>query len=112
MLRSPGTIESLAKISLSSVLPRGPQFQYIEPVGSKAPTLTGGDVKGVWMEKGTNSSIVLQCPAQAYPVPSFRTCRRQSTSIDGQRSWRYDEQPSRIVSRVVLSSSGLSRTYV
>ncbi|XP_014598790.1 PREDICTED: Down syndrome cell adhesion molecule-like protein Dscam2 isoform X6 [Polistes canadensis] len=43
-----------------------------EPVGSKAPTLTGGDVKGVWMEKGTNSSIVLQCPAQAYPVPSFR----------------------------------------
>ncbi|XP_043680321.1 Down syndrome cell adhesion molecule-like protein Dscam2 isoform X3 [Vespula pensylvanica] len=43
-----------------------------EPVGSKAPTLTGGDVKGVWMEKGTNSSVVLQCPAQAYPVPSFR----------------------------------------
>ncbi|KAL2740305.1 Down syndrome cell adhesion molecule-like protein Dscam2 [Vespula squamosa] len=82
-----------------------------EPVGSKAPTLTGGDVKGIWMEKGTNSSVVLQCPAQAYPVPSFRTCRRQSTSIDGQRNWRYNEQPSRLISRVVLSSSGLSRTY-
>ncbi|KAL2741315.1 Down syndrome cell adhesion molecule-like protein Dscam2 [Vespula maculifrons] len=86
-----------------------PIGNLLEPVGSKAPTLTGGDVKGVWMEKGTNSSVVLQCPAQAYPVPSFRTCWRQSTSIDGQCSWRYDEQPSRLISRVVLSSSGLSQ---
>ncbi|KAF7418155.1 hypothetical protein HZH68_000808 [Vespula germanica] len=86
-----------------------PIGNLLEPVGSKAPTLTGGDVKGVWMEKGTNSSVVLQCPAQAYPVPSFRTCWRQSTSIDGQCSWRNDEQPSRLISRVVLSSSGLSQ---
>lgn len=43
----------------------------LEPVGSKAPALTG-DVKGVWMEKTTASSVVLPCPAQGYPVPSFR----------------------------------------
>lgn len=43
----------------------------LEPVGSKAPTFTG-DVKGVWMEKMTASSVVLPCPAQGYPVPSFR----------------------------------------
>lgn len=43
----------------------------LEPVGSKAPALTG-DVKGVWMEKKASSSAVLPCPAQGYPVPSFR----------------------------------------
>ncbi|RLU22420.1 hypothetical protein DMN91_004698 [Ooceraea biroi] len=42
-----------------------------EPVGSKAPAFTG-DVKGVWMEKMMASSVVLPCPAQGYPVPSFR----------------------------------------
>nr|XP_034174392.1 Down syndrome cell adhesion molecule-like protein Dscam2 isoform X12 [Osmia lignaria] len=42
-----------------------------EPVGSKAPAFTG-DVKGVWMEKGAGFSAVLPCPAQGYPVPSFR----------------------------------------
>ncbi|XP_060820219.1 cell adhesion molecule Dscam2 isoform X17 [Bombus pascuorum] len=42
-----------------------------EPVGSKAPAFTG-DVKGVWLEKGAGSSTVLPCPAQGYPVPSFR----------------------------------------
>lgn len=40
-------------------------------MGSKAPALTG-DVKGVWMEKATASNAVLPCPAQGYPVPSFR----------------------------------------
>ncbi|XP_061930186.1 cell adhesion molecule Dscam2 isoform X36 [Apis cerana] len=43
-----------------------------EPVGSKAPAFTGGDVKGVWLEKGAGSSAVLPCPAQGYPVPSYR----------------------------------------
>jgi len=47
-------------------------FLYIlEPVGSKAPAFTG-DVKGVWMEKSRASNVVLPCPAQGYPVPSFR----------------------------------------
>ncbi|XP_035731495.1 Down syndrome cell adhesion molecule-like protein Dscam2 isoform X22 [Vespa mandarinia] len=42
-----------------------------EPVGSKAPALTG-NLKGGWMENKASSSIVLTCPAQGYPVPSFR----------------------------------------
>ncbi|XP_072765907.1 Down syndrome cell adhesion molecule 1 isoform X49 [Anoplolepis gracilipes] len=57
-------------------------------MGSKAPALTG-DVKGVWMEKSTASSAVLPCPAQAYPVPSFRwykfiegTSRRQPVQLN------------------------------
>ncbi|XP_050461777.1 cell adhesion molecule Dscam2 isoform X20 [Cataglyphis hispanica] len=59
-----------------------------EPVGSKAPALTG-DVKGVWMEKTTASNVVLPCPAQGYPVPSFRwykfiegTSRRQPVQLN------------------------------
>ncbi|XP_026295681.1 Down syndrome cell adhesion molecule isoform X2 [Apis mellifera] len=42
-----------------------------EPVGSKAPALTG-DLKGGWKEKAYESTVVLFCPAQGYPVPSFR----------------------------------------
>ncbi|XP_061930154.1 cell adhesion molecule Dscam2 isoform X6 [Apis cerana] len=42
-----------------------------EPVGSKAPALTG-DLKGGWKEKACESTVVLFCPAQGYPVPSFR----------------------------------------
>ncbi|XP_014598809.1 PREDICTED: Down syndrome cell adhesion molecule-like protein Dscam2 isoform X24 [Polistes canadensis] len=42
-----------------------------EPIGTKAPALTG-DLKGGWKDKKANSSIVLMCPAQGYPVPSFR----------------------------------------
>ncbi|XP_026825563.1 Down syndrome cell adhesion molecule-like protein Dscam2 isoform X7 [Ooceraea biroi] len=59
-----------------------------EPVGSKAPAFTG-DVKGVWMEKMMASSVVLPCPAQGYPVPSFRwykfiegTSRRQPVQLN------------------------------
>ncbi|XP_025268081.1 Down syndrome cell adhesion molecule-like protein Dscam2 isoform X21 [Camponotus floridanus] len=59
-----------------------------EPMGSKAPALTG-DVKGVWMEKTTASNTVLPCPAQGYPVPSFRwykfiegTSRRQPVQLN------------------------------
>ncbi|XP_050573258.1 cell adhesion molecule Dscam2 isoform X22 [Bombus affinis] len=42
-----------------------------EPVGSKAPAFTG-TVKGVWMENPADTDVVLFCPAQGYPVPSFR----------------------------------------
>ncbi|XP_025152781.1 Down syndrome cell adhesion molecule-like protein Dscam2 isoform X31 [Harpegnathos saltator] len=59
-----------------------------EPMGSKAPALMG-DVKGVWLEKATAASVVLACPAQGYPVPSFRwykyiegTTRRQPIQLD------------------------------
>lgn len=43
----------------------------LEPVGSKVPALTG-DLKGGWKEKAYESTVVLFCPAQGYPVPSFR----------------------------------------
>ncbi|XP_024891161.1 LOW QUALITY PROTEIN: hemicentin-2-like [Temnothorax curvispinosus] len=52
-------------------LRRAIRYLRLEPVGSKAPAFTG-DVKGVWMEKARASSVVLPCPAQGYPVPSFR----------------------------------------
>ncbi|XP_076476980.1 Down syndrome cell adhesion molecule 1 isoform X27 [Bombus vancouverensis nearcticus] len=42
-----------------------------EPVGSKAPAFTG-TLKGGWMEAKGDASVVLFCPAQGYPVPSFR----------------------------------------
>lgn len=54
------------------ILPRSSRCALLEPVGSKAPAFTGGDVKGVWLEKGAGSSAVLPCPAQGYPVPSYR----------------------------------------
>lgn len=43
----------------------------VEPVGSKAPALTG-ILKGGWMRQNSASHIVLTCPAQGYPVPAFR----------------------------------------
>ncbi|XP_025268080.1 Down syndrome cell adhesion molecule-like protein Dscam2 isoform X20 [Camponotus floridanus] len=59
-----------------------------EPVGSKAPAITG-IVKGVWMEIGAGPPVVLFCPAQGYPVPSFRwykfiegTSRRQPVQLN------------------------------
>ncbi|XP_076390025.1 Down syndrome cell adhesion molecule 1 isoform X2 [Megachile rotundata] len=42
-----------------------------EPVGSKAPALMG-IVKGIMIQVEAMSSIVIFCPAQGYPVPSFR----------------------------------------
>ncbi|KAK1126115.1 hypothetical protein K0M31_004756 [Melipona bicolor] len=68
---SPGTIVSPVSISLCFVLLRGSQFHPTEPVGSKAPAFTG-TVKGVWMENQADTDVVLFCPAQGYPVPSFR----------------------------------------
>lgn len=43
----------------------------LEPVSSKAPAFTG-TLKGVWMEAKGDTHAVLFCPAQGYPVPSFR----------------------------------------
>ncbi|XP_046813693.1 Down syndrome cell adhesion molecule-like protein Dscam2 isoform X39 [Vespa crabro] len=42
-----------------------------EPIGFKAPSLID-DSKRDWKEHSTTSSIILFCPAQGYPVPSFR----------------------------------------
>ncbi|EFN60720.1 Down syndrome cell adhesion molecule-like protein 1 [Camponotus floridanus] len=67
----PVTRAKLLPILYNFVLRRAIQYLRLEPMGSKAPALTG-DVKGVWMEKTTASNTVLPCPAQGYPVPSFR----------------------------------------
>ncbi|XP_043509539.1 Down syndrome cell adhesion molecule-like protein Dscam2 isoform X12 [Frieseomelitta varia] len=42
-----------------------------EPVGSKAPALMG-IVRGIMLQIETKTSVVIFCPAQGYPVPSFR----------------------------------------
>ncbi|XP_061517375.1 cell adhesion molecule Dscam2 isoform X46 [Anopheles gambiae] len=42
-----------------------------EPIGAKPPVLSS-DSKKIWMERRMNSSVVFFCPAQAYPVASFR----------------------------------------
>ncbi|XP_025152758.1 Down syndrome cell adhesion molecule-like protein Dscam2 isoform X9 [Harpegnathos saltator] len=59
-----------------------------EPVGSKAPALTG-DLKGGWKERRAGFTVVLFCPAQGHPVPNFRwykyiegTTRRQPIQLD------------------------------
>ncbi|XP_049290927.1 Down syndrome cell adhesion molecule-like protein Dscam2 isoform X33 [Anopheles funestus] len=42
-----------------------------EPIGAKPPVLSV-DSKKIWMERRMNTSVVFFCPAQAYPVASFR----------------------------------------
>ncbi|EGI61628.1 Down syndrome cell adhesion molecule-like protein [Acromyrmex echinatior] len=66
-----------------------------QPVGSKAPAFTG-DVKGVWMEKSRASNVVLPCPAQGYPVPSFRMDpkRYQETKLSHTLGNLFISEPS------------------
>lgn len=79
----------------------------LEPVGSKAPAFIG-ELRGGWKAKSANTSVVMSCPAQGYPVPSFRyiyfllstlilwlfakirTCWKQS-SFDSRRRGKLDE---------------------
>jgi len=42
-----------------------------EPIGSKAPALIG-EMKRGWKETIVRSSVILMCPGQGHPVPSFR----------------------------------------
>ncbi|XP_043581158.1 Down syndrome cell adhesion molecule-like protein Dscam2 isoform X49 [Bombus pyrosoma] len=58
-------------MSFSSVPRKGTLCHPLEPVGSKAPALMG-IVKGIMLEVETKTSVVIFCPAQGYPVPSFR----------------------------------------
>ncbi|XP_055624204.1 cell adhesion molecule Dscam2 isoform X46 [Toxorhynchites rutilus septentrionalis] len=59
-----------------------------EPIGAKPPVLSI-DSKKIWMERRVNTSIVFFCPAQSYPVASFRwykyiegTTRKQAVVLD------------------------------
>jgi len=46
-------------------------YESLEPIGSKAPALIG-EMKRGWKETIARSSVVLTCPGQGHPVPSFR----------------------------------------
>ncbi|XP_055593986.1 cell adhesion molecule Dscam2 isoform X34 [Uranotaenia lowii] len=59
-----------------------------EPIGAKPPVLSI-DSKKIWMERRLNTSVVFFCPAQSYPVASFRwykyiegTTRKQAVVLD------------------------------
>ncbi|KAG5309252.1 DSCL protein, partial [Acromyrmex insinuator] len=62
--------------SVFRAMPKAILLQCLEPVGSKAPAVTG-IVKGVLLEIGARSAVVLFCPAQGYPVPSFSQWERR-----------------------------------
>ncbi|CAD7012103.1 unnamed protein product [Ceratitis capitata] len=44
----------------------------IKPVGGKAPTLLSHDMRRSWNERQQGRNLAMFCPAQAYPVPTFR----------------------------------------
>lgn len=46
-------------------------INFIEPVGSKAPTFSS-DSKGSIFVRSVNTSFALLCQAQAFPVPIIR----------------------------------------
>lgn len=45
-----------------------------EPVGSKAPSVTG-DAKR-WLRTKSTAGFAMQCQAQGHPVPAFRYLER------------------------------------
>lgn len=47
------------------------RYSPTEPVGTKSPTLSI-DTKWSGIERESNHSITLLCPAQGFPAPSFR----------------------------------------
>lgn len=48
-----------------------------EPIGSVAPKVNAGDdLKSV--KTGTDQAVTLLCPAQAYPMPVFRSVVRSN----------------------------------
>lgn len=44
---------------------------YLEPVATKAPKFSN-DAKKSWYDKTSGLDITLFCPAQGFPVPSYR----------------------------------------
>ncbi|XP_047359394.1 Down syndrome cell adhesion molecule-like protein Dscam2 isoform X45 [Vespa velutina] len=59
------------KISPCCVLPRGSQFQLIEPVATKKPKFSS-DAKKSWYDRVVGQDLTLFCPAQGFPVPTYR----------------------------------------
>lgn len=48
------------------------QFHFIEPVGSSVPKFASV-AKTQGLETKSNQSFTLLCPAQGYPVPTYRS---------------------------------------
>lgn len=46
-------------------------FTFSEPIGFKAPTFSS-ETKLSWFVKKASQNFALLCPAQAYPIPSFK----------------------------------------
>lgn len=46
-------------------------FTFLEPIGFKAPTFSS-ETKLSWFVKKASQNFALLCPAQAYPIPSFK----------------------------------------
>ncbi|KAI4496439.1 hypothetical protein M0804_000249 [Polistes exclamans] len=64
-------IELQVKISPCYVLPRGSQFQLIEPVTTRKPKFSS-ESKITSYERLIDHDTTLLCPAQGFPVPTYR----------------------------------------
>jgi len=59
-----------------------------EPVGSKAPSVTG-DAKR-WLRTKSTAGFAMQCQAQGHPVPAFRYLERDCALywfVRNENSW-------------------------
>ncbi|KAI4500647.1 hypothetical protein M0802_004239 [Mischocyttarus mexicanus] len=63
-------IEQRVKISPCYVLPRGSQFQHIEPITTRKPKFSS-ESKITSYERLIDHDTTLLCPAQGFPVPTY-----------------------------------------
>ncbi|KAI5744433.1 hypothetical protein M8J76_002195 [Diaphorina citri] len=62
---------SSPRVSPSCVRPKHIPCLSLEPVGSTKPKVSGDKIQG--LEGTSGSDVTLLCPAQAFPVPFYRT---------------------------------------
>ncbi|KAK0078990.1 hypothetical protein PV325_001871 [Microctonus aethiopoides] len=65
------------------------QALLCQPVGTKAPAFMG-EMKGWWFAKVEKSTVVMSCPAQAYPVPAFS--KAPAFTGEMKASWWLDKR--------------------
>lgn len=46
--------------------------KFLEPISSTIPKRTSGD-RGRFVDSSVNKTITMMCPAQGFPVPSYRS---------------------------------------